>query len=69
MIVAFDIPEREKRKRGWLRRELANLGFEMLQKSIWLGPSPVPKDFIQSLRDAELLGYIKFFRAHETEIV
>ena len=69
MIVAFDIPEREKKKREWLRSELINLGFEMLQKSFWLGPSPLPKEFIHTLREFKILPYIKFFRAHETEII
>src|SRR3989338_3301735 len=69
MIIAFDIPEREKKKRNWLRGELINLGFEMLQKSFWLGPSPLPKEFIHTLRDFKILPYIKFFKAQETEIV
>lgn len=37
-LVVFDIPERLKRKRNILREKLINLGFGMLQKSIWLSP-------------------------------
>ena len=49
LIIAFDIPERLRRKREWLRRELLNLGFIKLQQSVWLGPAPLPKDFIEAL--------------------
>jgi len=69
MIVAFDIPEHHKRKRVWLRYELKNLGFEMLQKSIWFGPAPLPKEFIKTLSDLNLLEFIKFFEAKETDII
>lgn len=69
MIVTFDIPETRKRERAWLRIELANLGFAMLQKSVWLGPSPLPKKFIESLDHMKLLSYIKFFKATTADIV
>src|SRR3989338_211709 len=38
LIVAFDLPEKHKRERAWLRAELTGLGFTMLQKSVWFGP-------------------------------
>ena len=65
MIVIFDIPETQKRKRKWLRTELKNLGFEILQKSVWSGPAPLPNEFIKSLHDLHLLPYLKFFKASE----
>lgn len=37
-LVVFDIPERQERKRKILREKLKDLGFGMLQKSIWLSP-------------------------------
>ena len=33
MIVAFDIPECERRKRVWLRSALKNIGFNLIQKA------------------------------------
>ncbi len=69
MIVAFDIPEEQKRKRAWLRFELKNLGFEILQKSIWFGPAPLPKEFIKRLNDLGILNFIKFFEAKETDVI
>ena len=69
IIISFDIPETHKKKRNWLRIELLYLGFEMLQRSVWLGPSPVPQEFIDSLRKLQILQYMKFFEAKEADII
>ena len=69
MIIAFDIPETEKHKRNWLRFELRKLNFSALQKSVWFGPSPLPKEFIHSLHELRILRYMKFFNAREVDIV
>lgn len=69
LIIAFDIPERQRAKRDWLRIELTNLGFIKLQQSVWLGPAPLPKDFIEALEALQLLRYLKFFEAREAEII
>ena len=69
MIVVFDIPETQKRSRRWLRVELSNLGFTMLQKSVWFGPAPLPRECIQSLHHMKMLRYIRFFRAIESDII
>lgn len=69
MIIAFDIPEIRKRDRDWLRLGLLNLDFKMMQKSVWLGPAPLPKDFIESLIVAKIMPYIKFFEVKKTDII
>lgn len=69
MIVIFDIPELHRKKRNWLRIELAGLGFTLLQKSVWFGPSPLPKDFLDYLHKNNLLEYLKFFKAEEKNII
>lgn len=69
MIIAFDIPEIHKHRRNWLRIELANLGFELMQKSMWFGPGPIPKEFVEVLQKMRILPYIKFFEAKEAEII
>ncbi len=69
MIIAFDIPERDKKKRNWLRIELVNLGFTLLQRSVWCGRAPLPVDFIHTLKRLKLLPYMKFFEAKEKDII
>lgn len=60
-IIIFDIPETFKSKREWLRETLRFLEFKMLQKSVWIGTSVIPEDFILDLRDGGLLEYVHVF--------
>lgn len=60
-IIIFDIPERVKEKREWLRTALKSLDFEMVQKSVWLGNNKLPLEFIKQLRDLQLVPHIKIF--------
>lgn len=69
VIIAFDIPENKKKSRYWLRIELTGQGFKLLQKSVWLGPAPLPKEFIDHLKTMDLLPHLKFFEVKETEII
>lgn len=69
MIVAFDIPERYRKERDWLRIELRNLGFEMLQRSVWFGPTPFPEDLIHRFKELRILSFIKFFKSEAWDIV
>lgn len=65
-IIIFDIPESEKRKREWLRTVLKNLGFYMLQKSVWAGKIKLPKEFINDLARLNLLSFIEIFVVAKT---
>lgn len=56
-LVIFDIPEHERKKRVWLRIELIACEFKILQKSVWIGYRPLPREFLESLED---LGIRKF---------
>ncbi len=57
-IVSFDIPEREKGKRRWLRAALASLSFSLLQKSVWIGTKGIPEEFMDALRERDLLRHV-----------
>ena len=61
LIVGFDIPEKEKRKRNWLRAILKNLGFSMLQKSVWVGKVKLPEEFLSDLGELKILPYLEIF--------
>ena len=69
MIICFDVPEKSREKRDWLRTELHFLGFIMLQKSVWYGPSPLSEEFVNALHDFGLLPHMKFFNAREADVV
>ena len=68
LIIIFDIPEKKRRYRDWLRTELVGFGFEQVQKSVWFGP-PLPKEFLQYLDEVNLLQYIRFFKATERDLI
>lgn len=60
-VIVFDIPERERYKRDWLRTALISFGFSMLQQSVWIGKNKIPEKFIYDLRNREMLSYIQIF--------
>jgi len=66
VIVIFDIPEQERRKRGWLRAALKNLGLKMVQKSVWIGKVKIPKEFLDDLFKLRLIDYIEIFEISKT---
>ena len=57
-LVCFDIPERDRPKRQWLRGELIACGYRQLQKSVWIGDIPLPREFIAALDALELRGRV-----------
>jgi DNA-binding transcriptional regulator PaaX len=58
-LVLFDIPERYRRERNWLRGALRGLDFELLQRSVWIGKTIIPKQFLQDIRDAHINQYVE----------
>ncbi len=50
ILIIFDIPERKKKVREWIRRQLKGWDFEMVQKSVWIGDGPLPQGFMDRLK-------------------
>lgn len=65
-LIAFDIPEKEKIKREWLRAVLKNLGLQMIQKSVWAGKVKIPKRFLDDLAHLKLLDFVEIFEISKT---
>lgn len=64
-VVIFDIPEREKAKREWLRWVLKHLGFSLVQESVWMGKLKIPKELLKDLKKHNLLSCVKIFSVTE----
>ncbi len=62
LIVMFDVPEGKKYEREWLRFQLRQFGYMMIQKSVWVGPSPLPKEFLDYTKKLNLKNCIKTFK-------
>jgi len=60
-VVVFDIPEKEKRKRAWIRDALRTFNFKLLQGSVWIGKSGIPKEFLEDLRLLKMIDYVHIF--------
>jgi hypothetical protein len=62
LLLIYDIPEGKKKERDWFRRQLKNFDFVMIQRSVWVGPSPLPKEFLNYLRRIGLEKEFKTFK-------
>lgn len=60
-IVLYDIPEKQRRSRDWLRIELVALNFFQLQKSVWVGSGRLPEEFPQQLEKLGILKHVHVF--------
>ena len=57
-IVAFDIPEKLRTKRNWLREQLLACDYHLLQRSIFLGKRPLPDAFILRVDEMRIRKYL-----------
>lgn len=62
LLVMYDIPEEKKAEREWFRFHLKKFGYKMIQRSVWIGPSPLPEPFLTYLNDIKLKSCIKTFK-------
>ncbi len=62
LVVMYDIPHGMKKERDWFRRQLIKFEYIMIQKSVWVGPSPLPKDFIDYLKEIKIRDKFKTFK-------
>lgn len=62
LLLLYDIPENKKGERDWFRRTLIKFGFIMIQRSVWVGPSPLPKEFLSYVKSIGLKDTIKTFK-------
>ncbi len=67
LLVSFDIPESRKAEREWLRMHLKKFNYRMIQRSLWFGPSPLPKEFVYYLKNIKLEKCIKTFRLSKSQ--
>lgn len=67
-LVAFDIPENNRKARSWLRNQLKIFNYTILQQSLWFGPGPLPRDFLFRLRDLGLAENVKIFTVKKKEV-
>jgi len=62
LIVMYDVPHIQKKERDWFRRHLIKFEYIMIQKSVWVGPSPLPKEFLNYLEEIKIGDKFKTFK-------
>lgn len=65
LLVVYDIPENRKRERNWFRYHLKKFYFVMIQRSVWVGPSPLPKEFSLYLKEIKMENNFRVFKLKE----
>lgn len=66
-IVMFDIPEKIKEERTWLRNELYFLGYKLLQKSVFIGKLPLKEKLFKEILGRNLKSYINIITVGEID--
>lgn len=66
-LVFFDIPEKKKLWRNWLRGELVSLRFQKIQESVYAGKYPLPKSFYEEINQQGINEYIFVITAGEID--
>ncbi|KKT26388.1 MAG: PaaX family transcriptional regulator [Parcubacteria group bacterium GW2011_GWA2_43_9b] len=66
-VVIFDVPERKKEYRNWLRNNLYSLNFKQLQKSVFIGKQALPLSFIQEISHLKLDDFVHIFNIREID--
>lgn len=62
LLIIYDIPQDKTSERNWFRRELKKFHFVMVQRSVWVGPSPLPKEFLLYVKSIGLKDSLKTFK-------
>jgi phenylacetic acid degradation operon negative regulatory protein len=65
IMIIFDIPEKKRKWRDELRGFLYNLGFQVLQKSVWISPYNVLDRLREIVTTLSLDKYTRVFLIEE----
>lgn len=68
-MIIFDIPEKKRQQRDFLRKQLKWLGFKELQKSVWIFPYDIRKDVeeLLSICKPDIGGDIRFLTTEKID--
>jgi len=61
VMIIFDIPEKKRKVRSWIRSQIRDWDFKMIQKSVWVGYGPLPKEFEERLKILKVSDGVRVF--------
>jgi hypothetical protein len=62
LIIICDFPFSRRSERDWFRYQLKGFNYSRIQKSVWVGPSPLPNDFIKYVKLIGLFDKLKILK-------
>lgn len=66
VIVSYDIPEKARKHRDWLRAVLKRIGLEAMQRSVWVGKVAVPRRLVEDLALRRMTQYVEIVEVGST---
>ena len=66
-IVMFDIPEKIKKERVWMRRELYKLEYKPFQKSVFIGKFPIRENLFREINRKNLGNFVNLITVGEID--
>lgn len=66
-IIFFDIPEKQRKTRDYLRKTIKRIGFKELQRSIWIYPGQVPMFLRHILSRDGVKEYVRFIITEQVD--
>ncbi|MBI2062776.1 MAG: hypothetical protein HYT61_00855 [Candidatus Yanofskybacteria bacterium] len=66
-MIIFDVPEKKRKYRDYLRQMLKTLGFKELQKSTWVTPYPIPDFLKELLWEERIKRFTRFINIKEID--
>ncbi|PIU99305.1 hypothetical protein COS59_00500 [Candidatus Wolfebacteria bacterium CG03_land_8_20_14_0_80_36_15] len=66
-IVMFDIPEKIRTERKWLRFQLIAFDYKPLQKSVFIGQKPLDEEFYKELLNRDLNQWVRLITVGEID--
>jgi len=66
-MVMFDIPEKSRKERDWLRYQLICLDYQPIQKSVFLGKQPIEEDVWNDIAERNLQRFIRLMTVGEID--
>lgn len=59
-VVIFDVPEKKRSNRDWLRNELYVLEYSQLQESVFISKFPLPADLIKEIKEKKMSNCVNY---------
>lgn len=66
-VVIFDIKERDRNLRNWLRNVLKNLDYCILQQSVMIGKTKLPQELIYEFKKQKIFHCMHIFTVTKAE--